>query len=357
MLTEQHQIDDALDADTRKAFQSLLWPLLGLVLYIGVWVVAHPAVTAEWRVNLIRGSTTVSPASVGATQEAAWAACQARIPTSAATTATYKCQTPVYVAIVSADPPPPTCAPPQPADLTQPGQCPTGTTGSWTQRKAFSCVGTTWTAAAEWSPLSAPAGVCVADPLPPPAAPQNLTGVATQNQTNPANSNVRLTWTAVTGATAYEVERCTVANSGCTFGWLADTAVASFSNNNLPPGITYRYRVRTWTPPPAGPYSAVFTITIPASTPPPPPLGTARLEWTPPPTNDDGTALTNLAGYRVLFGLGTAALSQQITVPNAAATQYEVAGLAPGTWYFAVRAYASSGVESVSSNVVSKQLP
>src|SRR5215510_6067615 len=48
--------------------------------------------------------------------------------------------------------PPATCALPQPADLTQAGQCPTGTTGSWTQRKAFSCVGTTWTPAADWSP-------------------------------------------------------------------------------------------------------------------------------------------------------------------------------------------------------------
>jgi hypothetical protein len=344
-----------------QGFRWFIFYAIGLLLAMSAVFVgkhASAAVTAEWRVNLVKGTTTVSPPSTGATQEAAWAACQARIPTSAATTATYKCQTPVYVAIVSADPPPPTCAPPQPADLTQPGQCPTGTSGSWTQRKAFSCVGTTWTAAAEWTPLSAPEGVCVAiPPPPPPAAPQNLTGVATQNQTNPANSNVKLTWTAVTGATAYEVERCTVTSSGCTFGWLADTAVASFSNNNLPPGITYRYRVRTWTPPPAGPYSAVFTITIPASTPPPPPLGSARLEWTKPPTNDDGTALTNLAGYTVLFGLGTAALSQQITVPNAAATQYEVTGLAPGTWFFAVRAYATSGVESVSSNVVSKQLP
>jgi hypothetical protein len=346
-----------------QGFRWFLLYAIGTLLVMSAlwWARSDAAVTAEWRVNLVKGTSTVSPPSTGATQEAAWAACQARIPKSAATTATYKCQTPVYVAIVSADPPPPppTCAPPQPADLTQIGQCPTGTTGSWTQRKAFSCVGTTWTAAAEWTPLSAPAGACVADPLPPPAAPQDLTGVATQNQTNPANSNVRLTWTAVTGATAYEVERCTVTTSGCTFGWLADTAAASFSNNNLPPGITYRYRVRTWTPPPAGPYSAVFAITIPASTPPPPPppLGTARLEWTKPPTNDDGTALTNLAGYRVLFGLGTAALSQQITVPNAAATQYEVTGLAPGTWYFAVRAYATSGVESVSSNVVSKAVP
>src|SRR5687767_16038600 len=86
------------------------------------------AVSAEWRVNLIRGSTTVSPASVGATQEAAWAACQARIPKNATTTATYKCQTPVYVAVVSPDPAPPVC-PPQPADETRAGTCPAGTTG------------------------------------------------------------------------------------------------------------------------------------------------------------------------------------------------------------------------------------
>jgi large repetitive protein len=37
-------------------------------------------------------------------------------------------------------------------------------------RRGACAIGTTWTAAAEWSPLSAPAGVCVADPPPPTTA-------------------------------------------------------------------------------------------------------------------------------------------------------------------------------------------
>jgi hypothetical protein len=47
-------------------------------------------------------------------------------------------------------------------------------------------------------------------------------------------------------------------------------------------------------------------------------------------------------------------LSQTIQLANPGLTTYVVEGLAPGMYYFAVKAYTSAGTESDTSNVVSK---
>lgn len=82
-------------------------------------------------------------------------------------------------------------------------------------------------------------------------------------------------------------------------------------------------------------------------------LGSATLSWSAPTQNNDGTTLTNLAGYRIVYGTSASAMSQSVQIANAGVTTY-VLDLTPGTYYFAVKAYASSGAESNSSNVVSK---
>lgn len=84
------------------------------------------------------------------------------------------------------------------------------------------------------------------------------------------------------------------------------------------------------------------------------PSGTASLRWTPPTRNTDGTALTNLAGYRISYGLTADALAHTVQIANPGASSYTVSNLAPGTWYFSVRAYTSTGAESANSNVGTK---
>lgn len=85
--------------------------------------------------------------------------------------------------------------------------------------------------------------------------------------------------------------------------------------------------------------------------------GTATLSWTPPTSNTNGSALTNLAGYRIYYGTSASALNQQIQVANPGLSTYVVTGLSKGTYYFAVRAYNSAGSESGLSNVVTKTIP
>lgn len=87
------------------------------------------------------------------------------------------------------------------------------------------------------------------------------------------------------------------------------------------------------------------------------PVREARLSWTPPTRNTDGSTLANLAGYRIHYGTSATALVQSIQVANASATSYTVANLSPGTYYFAVRAYSNAGTESDLSNAVSKVVP
>jgi len=83
-------------------------------------------------------------------------------------------------------------------------------------------------------------------------------------------------------------------------------------------------------------------------------FGSVTLSWSPPSQNTDGSVLTDLAGYRIYFGTTPSALTQTIQVSSSGISSYVVDDLAPATYYFAVRAYTSNGVESSSSNTASK---
>lgn len=85
--------------------------------------------------------------------------------------------------------------------------------------------------------------------------------------------------------------------------------------------------------------------------------GTATVNWTPPTANTDGTTLTDLAGFKVVYGRSSTTLNQSATVSNAGLTSYTVNALTSGQWFFAVRAVNAAGVESDISNVASKTIP
>jgi hypothetical protein len=84
--------------------------------------------------------------------------------------------------------------------------------------------------------------------------------------------------------------------------------------------------------------------------------GRVSLSWTPPTENTDGSALSNLAGYRVYFGNRADALTQSVDITNAGLTSYVLENLPQGTTYFAVAAYNAAGAESALSGVGSKTI-
>jgi hypothetical protein len=85
--------------------------------------------------------------------------------------------------------------------------------------------------------------------------------------------------------------------------------------------------------------------------------GTATLNWTSVTQNTNGSTLTNLAGYHVHYGTSAGNLSQTAQIANPTVTTYVVTNLSPGTWYFGVSAYTSSGMEGNLSNVGQKTIP
>ena len=84
--------------------------------------------------------------------------------------------------------------------------------------------------------------------------------------------------------------------------------------------------------------------------------GSATLQWVAPTENTNGTALTNLAGYRIYYGTSATAMTQTVQITNPDIVTYEVSNLSPGTWYFSARSYTSANVESNASAVASKTI-
>jgi hypothetical protein len=78
------------------------------------------------------------------------------------------------------------------------------------------------------------------------------------------------------------------------------------------------------------------------------------LSWTAPTRNTDGSTLTNLAGYRVHYGTSAGNYTDSVQIPNKSMTSVVIEDLSPTRWYFAVKAYNTSGVESGFSASVSK---
>jgi hypothetical protein len=85
-------------------------------------------------------------------------------------------------------------------------------------------------------------------------------------------------------------------------------------------------------------------------------LGSATIAWTPPTSNEDNSPLTNLRGYRVYYGTSTSNLNQVVDVANAGISSVVIENLSPGTWYFGVRSYNTSNVESALSNLATKTI-
>jgi hypothetical protein len=204
-----------------------------------------------------------------------------------------------------------------------------------------------------------------AAPAPPPAAPAPPPAAPAP----PATATVKLTGTPATSITAGQnyMFQPTVSQGGgvVTFKIQGQPAWAAFdsktgvltgkpatANEGTTGGITIT-GTNGSSSSSIGPFAIV--VKAPAATPGTG-TGSATLSWTPPAENTDGTPITDLAGYHILYGTSASAMTTTITVANAAETSYVVGGLAPGTYYFAVVAYTSAGTDSPESNIGSKTI-
>lgn len=147
----------------------------------------------------------------------------------------------------------------------------------------------------------------------------------------------QLTWSTTPAATS-----CTAA------GHPSWTGTKAASGTQAMPAITL-----------SGTYTLTLNCTWPGDT-------QARLTWTAPTTNTDGSALAKCASqtatgpclrsFVIQRGTSATTLSDARAVDDRNAVAYTWTGLAAGTHYFAVEAVNGDGVRSNPSAVVSKAI-
>ncbi|WP_455211117.1 putative Ig domain-containing protein [Kaarinaea lacus] len=97
-------------------------------------------------------------------------------------------------------------------------------------------------------------------------------------------------------------------------------------------------------------FSITVTSTIPST-------GSATLSWNPPTQYVDGTALTDLAGYKIYYGTSPGVYGNIININNPGITTYVVENLSANTtFYFVITAVNVAGLESAYSNMASKTI-
>ena len=98
---------------------------------------------------------------------------------------------------------------------------------------------------------------------------------------------------------------------------------------------------------------AAFTVTVKEATIE---KRETTLSWTAPTENTDGTPLSDLAGFIIVYGDQSTALTQSVRLDNPSLDTYIFQDLPDGTHYFAIKAFTASGAESATSTVVSKKI-
>lgn len=120
------------------------------------------------------------------------------------------------------------------------------------------------------------------------------------------------------------------ATTGTLFGTPTDANVGTYSNVVI--GVSDGKLASTL---------AAFAINVA-----PAPTKSVTLNWTAPTQNVDGSALSDLAGFEVSYGSTSRQYTYTVRLVGAGSNSIAVEGLAPGTWYFAIKSYNTAGVAS-----------
>jgi hypothetical protein len=80
--------------------------------------------------------------------------------------------------------------------------------------------------------------------------------------------------------------------------------------------------------------------------------GAVTLSWMPPTENEDGSYLTDLAGYWLYWGNNSGTYTEWMKIEGPGLTRIVIEGLVPGSWEFAMTSFNAAGVESALSNAV-----
>lgn len=77
------------------------------------------------------------------------------------------------------------------------------------------------------------------------------------------------------------------------------------------------------------------------------------VQWQQPTTNEDGSALNNLAGFQIKYGRQAGRYTHTVNVPTPGITSYMVEGLASGAYYFTMGSYTAANDASLAADELS----
>ncbi len=183
-----------------------------------------------------------------------------------------------------------------------------------------------------------------------PAAPTNLTNSVI------SSSQIKLTWTASTGATGYVVQRC--AGASCTsFAQVGTSTTASYSDTGLSAATSYSYRVDATNAAGTSGFSNTTTgTTSAAGSPPAAPTNLANIVISSNQINLTWTASTGATGYVVQRCAG-ASCTSFAQIGTATTTSYSDTGLTASTNYSyrvdATNAAGTSGFSNTTTGTTS----
>jgi alpha-galactosidase len=171
-----------------------------------------------------------------------------------------------------------------------------------------------------------------------PLAPPGLTATA-------SGSQITLSWTAVPGATGYDVTRATSATPFTNL--VTGLNTTGYTDTNAAAGMIYYYVVAATNACNQGP----FSVALPAALSPPPPTGLAAT-----PANQQVLLTWNAPATSAWFNVkrsGTDGGPYALVAANVSGTSYLDAGLVPGLTYYYVLTEIVAGSESSNSAQVS----
>lgn len=319
---------DYLTTDTRSSVRPMIVAALILAIVLAFVTQRADAAVDRVTVSVYRLIDLANGRVVAQSFTSCDDAVRAQNPTKVSGSARLRCYRDFTVYYKAGTPPPPTC-PALPAPRQQ--TCPTGTVGSWTQTPTMAAPPA---CTVVWSPSSAPAGACSTP--------------STETWTTACAENTTCTLPSAPRSVRYG---CAAGDGGCPAGGLWNTPrvinATTFRCDNETFGDTAPYVAKKCQ------YSNVIPVVEP---PPPVPTGSALLRWVAPTQNQDGSALTDLAGFNIYYGNSATALTQSRQVANPQTLTYVLGGfpLSSSPRYFAVRAYKTDGTESPNSNLALK---
>jgi fibronectin type 3 domain-containing protein len=170
-----------------------------------------------------------------------------------------------------------------------------------------------------------------------------------------SSTDIYLTWTAVPGATGYNVYRST-SETG-TYTAVAWPTKSAYTNTGLVPGTTYYYQIKAYTMVGATKVSGAYSVVVSAMPTPLPaaPSGVNAVSSGFESIHLTWTAAPEVTGYMIYRSTSaTGEFSQIATVTESA---YTNTGLTTGTkYYYKIKSYTTDGTTDISgafSNVVS----